>query len=258
MCAVLPTAPLRRIPSRIDGKPHIRTFALFMLRQHQPTENCLAGHTSSSRCGRRPQLTTSPILHAECGFVNRSTGFRSPATLCTTTQLPRTTSWIQRNFTSTCLVLPTPFLDEIDWAGRRIHPQFYAKLDTQSTRHGLKSQIFCGGLHCELKALPHHCSSRPWLVYWSNFASNNRQPQACHPMWISSVTLHPAQSESEYTSNTSALNSVLMGNVHSALGYSNMHRANRFNRNHDEATGDDISRHSSFAANCTSALSWAM
>ena len=61
------------------------------------------------------QLTTSPILPAECGFVNRSAGFRSPATLCTTIRLPRTTSWIQRNFTSTCLVLPTPFLDEIDW-----------------------------------------------------------------------------------------------------------------------------------------------
>ena len=54
------------------------------------------------------QLTTSPILPAECGFVNGSAAFRSPATLCTTMRLPRTTS--------TCLVLPTPFLDEIDWA----------------------------------------------------------------------------------------------------------------------------------------------
>ena len=34
-----------------------------------------------------------------------------------------------------------------------------------------------------------------------------------------------------------------------------MYRANRFNRNHDEAIGDDISLHSSFAANYTSALS---
>ena len=97
------------------------------------------------------QLTTSPIPPAECGFVNRSAGFRSPATLCTTIRLAPTTSWIQKNFTSTCLVLPTTFLDEIDWAVDEFHPQCYAKLDTQVIRHGLKSQTFCGGRHWSIE-----------------------------------------------------------------------------------------------------------
>ena len=54
MCAVLPTAPLRRIPSRIDGKPHIRTVALFMLDNISPPDS--AWRFEFPNLLRRPSL----------------------------------------------------------------------------------------------------------------------------------------------------------------------------------------------------------